>query len=68
MIVVNSKMKRKKKRKEKQLSIKKLKEGMYIDWEKPNLNKQKSMCLLLYQPNQFFEFVFLFIFEFITIV
>ena len=30
----------------------KLKEGMYINWEKPNLNK-KTICLLLYQSNQF---------------
>ena len=32
----------------------KLKECMYIDWEKPNLNKQKKpICLLVYQSNQF---------------
>ena len=31
----------------------KLKEGINIDWEKPNLNKQKTICLLLYQSNQF---------------
>ena len=31
----------------------KLKYSMYIDSEKPNLNKQKTICLLLYQSNQF---------------
>ena len=42
----------------------KLKQGMYIDWEKTNLNKQKPICLLHYQSNQFL-WVFLSFFSFL---
>ena len=46
------------------------KEDKYIDWEKPNLNKQKNpTCLLPYQSNQFYRFCFfVFISEFIKII
>ena len=46
----------------------KLKDGMYIDWEKPNLNKQKPICLLLYQSSQPVWVFLSFIFDFITII
>ena len=45
----------------------KLKEGMNINWEKPNLNKKPSVYYFINLIN-FYGFFFLFIFEFIAII